>query len=98
MTNLFKCYNYFNVIYINYTIYVYRFREIIHKYGMEKLNEDQTICRLIAFEAFDVLSDAFWREMHDQFGVQAIKLGVFINKEKDMRRYLYHGDIFLTYK
>ncbi|CAH1720628.1 unnamed protein product [Aphis gossypii] len=65
---------------------------------MEKLNEEQTICRLNAFEAYDVLSDPFWREMHDQFGVRAIKLGVFVNKEKDMRRYLYHGDIFLTYK
>lgn len=78
---------------------MYRFQKIIHKYGMEKLNEDQTICRLNAFEAYDVLSDPFWREMHDQFGVRAIKLGVFDNnKKKDMRRYLYHGDIFLTYK
>ncbi|XP_025205902.1 dnaJ homolog subfamily B member 13-like [Melanaphis sacchari] len=74
------------------------FRKIIHKYGMEKLDKDQTICRLIAFEAYDVLCDPFWRAMHDQFGVQAIKLGVFVNKEKDMRRYMYHGDIFLTYK
>lgn len=76
----------------------YRFRKIIHKFGMEKLNEDETNCRLIAFEAYDVLSDPFWRAMHDQFGVEAIKFGVFDDKKKDLRRYLYHGDIFLTYK
>lgn len=77
---------------------MYRFRKIVHKFGMEKLNEDETNRRVIAFEAYDVLSDPFWRAMHDQFGVHAIKLGVFVDKKKDIRRYLYHGDIFATYK
>ncbi|KAL4144028.1 hypothetical protein QTP88_006265 [Uroleucon formosanum] len=65
---------------------------------MEKLNEDETNSRVIAFEAYDVLSDPFWRAMYDQFGVHSIKLGVFVDKKKDIRRYLYHGDIFSTYK
>lgn len=65
---------------------------------MEKLNRDETKFRLMAFEAYDVLSDSFWRPMHDQFGIHAIKLGVFFDIKKEIRRYLYHGDIFLTYK
>lgn len=77
---------------------MYRFRKIVHKFGMEKLDKDDTNRRLIAFEAYDVLSNPFWRAKHDQFGVRAIKLGVFIEEEKDIRRYSYHGDIFLTYK
>lgn len=65
---------------------------------MEKLNDNNTKCRLIAFEAYDVLSDPFWRELYDQFGYLQIKLGVYVENEQEIKRYLYHGDIFLTYK
>lgn len=64
---------------------------------MDKLNEDATNRRLIVFEAYDVLSDPFWREQYDQFG-DVIKLGIFVNNEQDFKRYSYHNDIFLTYK
>lgn len=65
---------------------------------MEKLNEDDTNHRLIAFEAYDVLSNSFWHEQYDQFGEHAIKLGIIDDNEQIMKRYSYHGDIFLTYK
>jgi len=75
-----------------------RFRKIVREFGMEKLNNNDTRRRLVAFEAYDVLSDPFWRELYDQFGERAIKLGVFVNNELRLKRYSYHGDIFSTYK
>lgn len=68
---------------------------------MEALNDDAAKRRLFAFEAYDVLSDPFWREMYDQWGEFAIKMNVFADNTKNgkkMKRYSYHGDIFLTYK
>lgn len=96
----FKC-NFFFFLLLNK--YTYSFQKIVHDFGMEELNNDATKRRLFAFEAYDVLSDPFWREMYDQLGEFAIKMGVFIDnieneKEKEMKRYAYHGDIFLTYK
>jgi len=77
---------------------VRRFRKIVHEFGMEKLNNYDTKRRLQAFEAYDVLSDPFWRELYDQFGNIAIKSGVFIDNDQSIKRYSYHGDILLTYK
>lgn len=66
---------------------------------MENLNDDErTNDRLVAFEAYDILSDPFWRDMYDQFGEISIKTGVFVDGERKMKRYSYHGDIYLTYK
>jgi len=65
---------------------------------MKTLNEEDSNSRLVAFEAFDVLFDPFWRKMYDQYGYNAIKLGVFVENENFARRYTYHGDIFSTYK
>uniref|UniRef100_A0A2S2Q1M7 DnaJ subfamily B member 4 n=1 Tax=Sipha flava TaxID=143950 RepID=A0A2S2Q1M7_9HEMI len=66
---------------------------------MEKLNDNgRTNERLVAFEAYDILSDPLWRDLYDQFGEIAIKRGVFVDDEHEMKRYSYHGDIFLTYK
>lgn len=79
-------------------IVVRRFRKIVNDFGMAKLNDNDANPRLVAFEAYDVLSDPFWRELYDQFGELAIKSGVFVDNERDTKRYSYHGDIFLTYK
>lgn len=65
---------------------------------MEKLNDEDTNHRLIAFEAYDILSDPFWRELYDQFGAHAIKKGIFVDNEQEIKRYSYHNDIFSTYK
>lgn len=65
---------------------------------MKKLNDEDIYRRLVAFEAYDVLSDPFWRKLYDQFGEIAIKSGVYVDNEKNMRRYSYHGDIYFTYK
>lgn len=78
--------------------YVHRFRKVVHDFGMAELNDRDKNRRLIAFEAYDVLSDPFWRELYDQFGDIAIKTGIFIHNDQDAKRYSYHGDIFLTYK
>lgn len=81
--------------------YMHRFQYVILEFSMEKLNDIDTNRRLIAFEAYDVLSDPFWREMYDKYGDIAMKKGLLINNKcsvKKMKRYMYHGDIFLTYK
>lgn len=68
---------------------------------MGKLNDgNKADSRLVAFEAYDVLSNPFWRGLYDQFGEIAIKTGVHVDGEREMKqyRYSYHGDIFLTYK
>lgn len=65
---------------------------------MEKLDDDKTHRRLVAFEAYDVLSDPYWREVYDRSGEIAIKRGVVVDNGSDVKRYVYHGDIFLTYK
>lgn len=65
---------------------------------MEKLNNSDTKRRLIAFEAYDVLSDPFWRALYDQFGGRAIKSGIFVDNHANVKRYSYHGDIYLTYR
>lgn len=75
-----------------------RFQKVVNKFGMEKLNDDDTNRRLVAFEAFDVLNDPYWRQLYDRFGDVSIKLGVVVENENDIKRYSYHGDIFLTYK
>ncbi|VVC37054.1 DnaJ domain,Chaperone DnaJ, C-terminal,HSP40/DnaJ peptide-binding [Cinara cedri] len=79
------------------------FQEIVHKFGMdEKLNDEDNERRLIAFEAYDVISNPFWRELYDRYGDIAIKMGVFVDStskhKQEMKQYSYHGDIFLTYK
>lgn len=76
----------------------YRFQKIVQKFGMEKLNDEDTNHRLIAFEAYDILSDPFWHEQYDRFGELAIKSGIISDNEQNMKRYSYHGDIFFTYK
>lgn len=65
---------------------------------MGKLDDKNTHRRLIAFEAYDVLMDPFWRNLYDQFGELSIKSGVCISNEQGIKQYSYHGDIFFTYK
>lgn len=77
---------------------VYRLRKTVREFGMEKLDDEHTRRRLVAFEAYDVLSDPYWRGVYDRFGEIVIKKGVFVDDGPGVKRYAYHGDIFLTYK